>query len=80
MSKYRAVVVFMLFLVAVLLIDVLAILLFARDALKPGTFLTMNSFQTGFWLGSLILDIVYVARGENAVALGFSIFVLYVVP
>lgn len=66
----------MLFIVIVLLIDVLAIILFLRDALKPATFLTMNCFQTGFWGGVLILDLVAVARGASSVAIGFSVFVL----
>lgn len=68
----------MLFIVAVLLVDILAIVLFLRDALKPGTFLTMNCFQTGFWLGVLIMDFVAIGRGASAVGIGFSIFVLYV--
>ena len=67
----------MLLIVIVVLIDALAILLFLRDALKPGTFLTMNCFQTGFWLAVLIMDIVAIGRGASAVGIGFSVFVLY---
>ncbi|KAF1912705.1 hypothetical protein BDU57DRAFT_542516 [Ampelomyces quisqualis] len=70
-----SVVVFMLFIVIVLLIDILAIVLFLRDALKPGTFLTMNCFQTGFWAGVVIMDIVAIGRGASAVGIGFSVFV-----
>jgi hypothetical protein len=70
------IVVFMLFIIIVLLIDILAIILFLRDALKPGTFLTMNCFQTGFWAGVLIMDLVAIGRGGSAVGIGFSIFVL----
>lgn len=70
-----SVVVFMLFIVIVLLIDILAILLFLRDALKPGTFLTMNCFQTGFWAVVLIMDFVAVGRGASTVGIGFSICV-----
>lgn len=66
----------MLFIVMVLLIDILAILLFLRDALKPGTFLTMNCIQTGFWGGVLIMDLVAIGRGASAVGIGFAIFVL----
>lgn len=66
----------MLFIVIVLLIDILAIVLFLRDALKPGTFLTMNCFQTAFWAGVLIMDLVAIARGASAVGIGFSVFVL----
>lgn len=66
----------MLLIVIVLLIDILAIILFLRDALKPGTFLIMNSVQTGFWAGVLIMDVVAIARGANAVGIGFSVFVL----
>ncbi|KAH7068700.1 hypothetical protein FB567DRAFT_248635 [Paraphoma chrysanthemicola] len=69
------IVVFMLFIVIVLLIDILAIVLFLRDALKPGTFLTMNCFQTGFWGGVLIMDLVAIGRGGSAVGIGFSVFV-----
>lgn len=72
----RSVVVFMLFIVICLLIDILAIVLFIRDALKPGTFLTMNCFQTGFFGGVLIMDLVAVMRGTSAAGIGFSVFVL----
>ena len=67
---------FMLFIVACLLIDILAIVLFLRDALKPATFLTMNCAQTGFWGGVLIMDLVAIMRGSSAAGIGFSIFVL----
>lgn len=66
----------MLFIVIVLLIDILAIVLFLRDALKPGTFLMMNCFQTTFWAIVLLMDFVAVGRGANAVGIGFGIFVL----
>lgn len=66
----------MLLIVAVLLMDVLAILLFLRDALKPGTFLILNSVQTGFWAGVLIMDFVAIARGASAIGIAFSVFVL----
>ncbi|XP_014561025.1 hypothetical protein COCVIDRAFT_87987 [Bipolaris victoriae FI3] len=69
------VVLFILFMVIVLLIDVLAILLFLRDKLKPGTFLTMNCFQTGFWAGVLIVDFVAIGHGASPVGIGFSVFV-----
>lgn len=62
--------------VAVLLIDVLAILLFLRDALKPGTFLTMNCFQTAFWAGVLVVGFAAIGDGASTVGVGFSIFVL----
>ncbi|KAF3040521.1 hypothetical protein E8E12_008089 [Didymella heteroderae] len=70
-----SVVVFMLFIVICLLIDILAIVLFMRDALKPATFLTMNCFQTGFFGGVLIMDLVAVMRGTSAAGIGFSVFV-----
>jgi hypothetical protein len=76
----RSIVVFMLFLVAVLLLDVLAILLFLRDALNPFTFMTMNFFQTGFWIGVVIVNAIAVGKGTSAGGLGFSIFVLCVTP
>lgn len=69
------VVIFMLLIVFVLLLDVLAIVLFLRDALLPAKFLTMNCFQTGFWAGVLIMDIVAIGRGGSAVGIGFSVFV-----
>lgn len=72
----RSVVVFMLFIVICLLIDVLAIVLFMRDALKPGTFLTMNCFQTGFFGGVLIMDLVTAMKTRSSTGIGFSIFVL----
>ncbi|KAF2628768.1 hypothetical protein BU25DRAFT_31985 [Macroventuria anomochaeta] len=70
-----SIVVFMLFIIICLLIDILAIVLYMRDALKPGTFLTMNCFQTGFFGGVLIMDLVAVMRGTSAAGVGFSIFV-----
>lgn len=76
LTNCRSLVVFMLFIAICLLIDILAIVLFLRDALKPGTFLTMNCFQTGFFGGVLLMDIVAVARGTSAAGISFSIFVL----
>jgi hypothetical protein len=76
LTERRTVVLFMLFIAIVLLIDILAIVLFLRDALKPGTFLTMNCFQTGFWGGVLIMDIVAVGRGAGSAGIGFSVFIL----
>ena len=76
LTTYRSIVVFMLFTIICLLIDVLAIILFMRDALRPGTFLTMNCFQTGFFGGVLIMDLVTVMRGTGAASIGSSIFVL----
>jgi hypothetical protein len=76
LTNLRTVIVFMLFIVIVLLIDILAILLFLRDALKPGTFLTMNCFQTAFWGGVLIMDLVAIGQGANAAGIGFSVFIL----
>jgi hypothetical protein len=76
LTERRTVVIFMLFIAIVLLIDILAIVLFLRDALKPGTFLTMNCFQTGFWGGVLIMDIVAVGRGAGSAGIGFSVFIL----
>lgn len=75
---HSAVIVFLLFIIIVLLLDVLAIVLFLRDALKPLNFLIMNCFQTAFWLAVLIMDFVSVGQGSSAVGIGFSIFVLYV--
>ncbi|KAH8725141.1 hypothetical protein GQ44DRAFT_707829 [Phaeosphaeriaceae sp. PMI808] len=71
------VVIFMLFIVIVLLIDILAIVLFLRNALKPGPFLTMNCFQTSFWGGVLIIDLVSIGRTGNHVGIGFSGFVFF---
>ncbi len=70
----------MLMIVIVLLMDIMAIVLFLRDALKPGTFLTMNILQTAFWAGVLIMDVVALFRDDDTgdyKVLGFSVFVLY---
>ncbi|KAF3006585.1 hypothetical protein E8E13_006921 [Curvularia kusanoi] len=72
-----SVVVFMLFIAICLLIDVLAIVLFMRDALKPGTFLTMNCFQTGFFGGVVIMQIVTAMKGRSEAGIGFSVFVFF---
>ncbi|KAH6865867.1 hypothetical protein J4E91_009799 [Alternaria rosae] len=68
-------IVIILFSCIVLLIDILAILLFLRDALKPGTFLTMNSFQTAFWGVALIMEFADIGKGGSTVGLGFGVFV-----
>ncbi|KAF2110680.1 hypothetical protein BDV96DRAFT_500843 [Lophiotrema nucula] len=70
------VVVFMLLIIAVLLMDVLAILMFLRDKLNPKSFLIMNVIQTAFWFVVLILDIAAIARGASAAGIAFTIFVL----
>ncbi|KAF1845498.1 uncharacterized protein K460DRAFT_109996 [Cucurbitaria berberidis CBS 394.84] len=70
-----SVVVFMLFIIIVLLMDILAIVLFLRDALKPGNFLIMNCIQTGFWAVVLIINFVAIGRGKSSVGIGFSIFI-----
>jgi hypothetical protein len=76
LTHISPIVIYLLFVVIVLLIDVLAIVLFLRDALKPGTFLTMNCFQTGFWGGSLILNLAAIGRGADKIGIGFSVIVL----
>ncbi|KAF1929994.1 uncharacterized protein M421DRAFT_382353 [Didymella exigua CBS 183.55] len=72
-----SIIVFLLFIVICLLIDILAIVLFMRDALKPGTFLTMNCFQTGFFGGILIMDLVAVVKGTSSAGIGFSVFIFF---
>jgi len=71
----------MLLIVAVLLIDVLAILMFLRDRLNPTKFLIMNIVQTSFWLAVLLLNVIALARngtgdGASRAGIGFSVFVL----
>jgi len=78
LTANRLLIVIILFSCIVLLIDILAILLFLRDALKPGTFLTMNSFQTAFWGVALIMEFADIGKGGSHVGLGFGVFVLYV--
>ena len=78
LTASRLLIVIILFSCIVLLIDILAILLFLRDALKPGTFLTMNSFQTAFWGVALIMEFADIGKGGSHVGLGFGVFVLYV--
>lgn len=69
----------MLLIIAVLLMDVMAILMFLRDGLNPTKFLIMNVVQTSFWVVVLLLNIVAIARqGTNGAGIGFSVFVLYV--
>lgn len=66
----------MLLIVAVLLCDVLAIVLFLRDALNPRTFLNLNSFQTGVWTGIIIMNFISIARDRsNAIGLAFLLIV-----
>ncbi|PSN73564.1 hypothetical protein BS50DRAFT_569089 [Corynespora cassiicola Philippines] len=67
------IIVFMLMIIGVLLLDVLAIILFLKDKLNPTVFLIMNSTQTGFWGGILILDLIAIARGANAVGIALTV-------
>ncbi|KAF2493320.1 hypothetical protein BU16DRAFT_541019 [Lophium mytilinum] len=61
---------FMLLLVICLLLDILAIVMFGRNTLKPGVFLLFNVIQTTFWTVILVLDIVALARpGVNRVGI-----------
>lgn len=69
------IVVFMLLLVICILLDVLAILAFARDALKPTTFLIFNVIQTGIWFIVILLDVVAIVRGARWSGLIGSIIV-----
>ncbi|USP81424.1 hypothetical protein yc1106_08698 [Curvularia clavata] len=73
LTASSSVVFFMILMVIVLLIDVLNIVLFLRDALQPASFLITTSFQSGFFGGILILEIVSIGRGANPVGLIFSI-------
>jgi hypothetical protein len=36
----------------------------------------MNCFQTGFWGGSLILNLAAIGRGADKIGIGFSVIVL----
>jgi hypothetical protein len=69
--------VFILLIVIVLLIDVLAIVMFLRDALKPVAFLIMNGFQTSFWAVVLVLELAAIGKGAGAAGIGFTVFILY---
>ncbi|KAF2840033.1 hypothetical protein M501DRAFT_1002311 [Patellaria atrata CBS 101060] len=69
------VVVFLLIFVFVLLLDVYAIILFARHSLSPKKFLIMNVIQSTIWLAVIIIEVVGAARTRNAAGL-VSTFVI----
>jgi hypothetical protein len=72
------IVVFMLLLVICLLLDILAIVMFARGALRAGAFLMFNCVQTGIWLVVVVLEIAAIARkNTNKSGLIGSFIVLY---
>ncbi|KAJ4295503.1 hypothetical protein N0V90_007516 [Kalmusia sp. IMI 367209] len=78
--KLGAAIVFLLFAIIVLLLDVLQIVMFARHNLQPNGFVIMNSVQTGFWGGVVLMDIVEVAKNRQsprALALVVVMFLLY---
>lgn len=72
-------VVFYLLIIIVLLLDILQIIMFVRDNLSPGAFLTMNCVQTGFWGGVLLMNLVYIGKEHTSAAgIGFTVFLLCV--
>ncbi|KAH7135879.1 hypothetical protein B0J11DRAFT_173827 [Dendryphion nanum] len=71
------VVITILLIVIVLLIDILAILMFVKNKLKPGTFVILNSVGTAFWGVILILEIAAVgtSNGSNGASIGLAVFI-----
>ncbi|KAF2199825.1 hypothetical protein GQ43DRAFT_375314 [Delitschia confertaspora ATCC 74209] len=67
---------FMLLVIGVLLLDLLAIVLFLRNALRPTAFLVMNVVQSFFWVVVIVIDFVAIAKGTGARGIWFPILAL----
>ncbi|KAF2749375.1 hypothetical protein M011DRAFT_475473 [Sporormia fimetaria CBS 119925] len=74
---WGGIIIFLLFVIIVLLLEIYTIVKFLRDALHPSFFLTTTTFQTMFWTGVLVMAGVSFARDSRdaAVGLGFLAFV-----
>ncbi|KAJ4359673.1 uncharacterized protein N0V89_000229 [Didymosphaeria variabile] len=78
--RYPAAVTFLFLTVLVLLLDVVQILLWARDTLYPAYFTGLTVFQAAFWGLVLLMDIILIAKKEQspqAVGLVVVVFLLY---
>jgi hypothetical protein len=70
-----AVVVLMLLIQLVFVTDLVHMLLYSRNKLKPTLFLITNIGQTCCWVGVVILDLVVIARGKGMRNMFFPILV-----
>lgn len=69
----------MLALILCLLLDILAIVQYAREALHPKTFLNFNLIQSVIWLIIIAMEVGALSRGESASTISgilFSVFIL----
>ncbi|KAF2812563.1 uncharacterized protein BDZ99DRAFT_474715 [Mytilinidion resinicola] len=74
--SWGVIILFMLLLIICLLLDIMAMIMFAKHSLKPGAFLLFNVIQTTIWTVILVLDIVALARpGVNRIGLLGTILV-----
>ncbi|KAL1594543.1 hypothetical protein SLS60_010303 [Paraconiothyrium brasiliense] len=77
--RYPAAVTFLFFTVLILSLDVVQILLWARDKLDPAYFVGLTVFQTAFWGLVLLMDIILIAKKEqSARAVGLLYFGLFI--
>ncbi|KAF2096739.1 hypothetical protein NA57DRAFT_78335 [Rhizodiscina lignyota] len=70
---------FLFLLVVCFLLDIIAIVMFGRNSLRPKTFLIFNVLQTLLWTIMLVLAIIGAARvsGDGGFILTLIIFLLY---
>ncbi|PVI04096.1 hypothetical protein DM02DRAFT_519444 [Periconia macrospinosa] len=73
----ESMIIFYIFLIGVLLLDILQIFYFYKNKLTPLTFLTLNAMQCGFWVGNFFADIASMSRtGADPVTIGIILFIL----
>lgn len=66
-----------LFIAVIILLDVLAIFMFANKKLSAGRFMLLNCFGTGFWGVNLIIQIASIgsSNGTNGASIGLGVFI-----
>jgi hypothetical protein len=70
---------FLILLLLCLILDIVAIIKFARHNLSPRSMVIMNTIQTAIWTFLVVLEIVSVANGAAGSALVLPIIIWYVV-
>ncbi|KAF2642751.1 hypothetical protein P280DRAFT_273674 [Massarina eburnea CBS 473.64] len=78
-NSHSAIAIYLSFMIVVVLLDIVEMIMFFCHKLTPLPFLTMSSFQAGFWSGASLMEIVYIGKfGTSAGGLGVSVFfILY---
>lgn len=77
LTPTSAAVAFIFFTVLVLILDILQITLWIRNALYPSTFAALTIFQAAFWAIVLSMDIISIAASQqSSQAIGLVVILL----